>query len=691
MNSNEDTIYILPCLEELKWGKSKFKPGMDKENTQSRPKLCNEISHIKTNVGMNRNMENKCIYKNSYNEEEENLCTWDNSITFLEKNKNCSHIWNNLINFVNQKINGDRTKLSFNFYFSSHHNSLRKNILDFISKNKKIANCSCFLLKRINNEWKIFLIFNGFPDKKQYIKEYFMKFNEDEKEVEITNDKKWQKIKNNLNILPKNKEINLFFIRHGNALHNEPLKLTGGMFNRTVDTNLTPLGILQSRILGRYLVDNNYISFPSGVNINFFVASYLNRSQHTILGLIKELKNNNNLEGGGILDTIRSIRNYFKAPSPNENYIDGEIEKNQGVLIPEIFTKKIFKDEYEKDSNKSLDDLILHLEKADRKIHPNLDHFAQSKTRTAQGYRKRFIPHMPEDIQKRHYDDSYAKEVFYSKLIKLETLFTNMAVHRLYRKSDSNFVKFNENIKKLADSAIEMDNFVKNKPINTLRGGSLTDYSTHYKIDKLLSNLSNIYNHIPLGLESISSTSNEYPVHQSQLDKTWSEWGYGVEPPDDYNNMESISSTSKDKVILEPKKWSEWGYGVEPRYNINLDSKDSDDSDVIDEWDQHNGRYNNFSNLPPYLNSKQSILNELNKICYNTLKEINDNIHCLLYRKNTLAEGIKKKTRKGKKNKKKTKKKTKKKIKKRIKNKTSKKKKRIKRKKKRKKTKKNKN
>ena len=61
--------------------------------------------------------------------------------------------------------------------------------------------------------------------------------------------------------------------------------------------------------------------------------------------------------------------------------------------------------------------------------------------------------------------------------------------------------------------------------------------------------------------------------------------------------------------------------GLWVEQNINLDSKDSDDSDVIDEWDQHNGRYNNFSNLPPYLNSKQSILNELNKICYNSLEK----------------------------------------------------------------------
>ena len=39
---------------------------------------------------------------NSYNEEEK-IYKWDNSITFLEKNKNCSRIWNNLIDFVNQK------------------------------------------------------------------------------------------------------------------------------------------------------------------------------------------------------------------------------------------------------------------------------------------------------------------------------------------------------------------------------------------------------------------------------------------------------------------------------------------------------------------------------------------------------------------------------------------------------------
>ena len=48
----------------------------------------------------------------------------------------------------------------------------------------------------------------------------------------------------------------------------------------------------------------------------------------------------------------------------------------------------------------------------DRKNNPNLEHFAQSKMRTARGYRERFMPHMPENIQK-DIDDSYAKEVFY--------------------------------------------------------------------------------------------------------------------------------------------------------------------------------------------------------------------------------------------------------------------------------------
>merc|ERR1712072_458256 len=56
---------------------------------------------------------------------------------------------------------------------------------------------------------------------------------------------------------PENTRI--FLIRHGNAFHNKPLQLTGSMFNRTVDTNLTPLGIYQARILGEELIKSGYL------------------------------------------------------------------------------------------------------------------------------------------------------------------------------------------------------------------------------------------------------------------------------------------------------------------------------------------------------------------------------------------------------------------------------------------------
>ena len=53
--------------------------------------------------------------------------------------------------------------------------------------------------------------------------------------------------------------------------------------NRNLDTNLTPMGILQARILGKYLVEKNYLKNDDN---NVFCASYLNRAQHTYSGII---------------------------------------------------------------------------------------------------------------------------------------------------------------------------------------------------------------------------------------------------------------------------------------------------------------------------------------------------------------------------------------------------------------------
>ena len=106
-----------------------------------------------------------------------------------------------------------------------------------------------------------------------------------------------------LNNITYNKEnTRIFIIRHGNAFHNKPLKLTGPLINRNVDTNLTPLGIYQARLLGEELKktykDDN----------NIFCASYLNRSQHTALELVKTFYEEDNNEK---YQDLINLENFF--------------------------------------------------------------------------------------------------------------------------------------------------------------------------------------------------------------------------------------------------------------------------------------------------------------------------------------------------------------------------------------------
>lgn len=313
-----DKLYILQCTEEV------IAPGgFDKENIQSRPKLqkcCeNEVCRpdsINTTDSLNRHMEQKCSSPNDY---QNTICSYNNKLEFLGTGEKCSvrYLWLNLLNFINykaEKIENKETIL--NFYIVTHHNRMKKHLFAFLPKHdeengKKIglANCSCILLNKENQTASLKMIFNGFPDKigkYSYITDkYDFKLGFDPF-LESNSD-----VKDMLDHIIKNNNVSIFFIRHGNALHNEPLKLTGLKLNRNVDTNLTPLGILQSRILGKYLIDNQYLYVETKEkNVNYFCASYLNRSQHTVLGLVKSLYTNFSYKGFNYLQLL-SLEHMF--------------------------------------------------------------------------------------------------------------------------------------------------------------------------------------------------------------------------------------------------------------------------------------------------------------------------------------------------------------------------------------------
>ena len=293
---NSDKLYILPCIQE-----KQAPGGMDKENIPGRPSVC-FTDAVDVSKKMNNSLAKMCVGTNMNNN---TLCTYDGALEYIgNKRTSCSSeiVWNYITDFINRRNYDQNPESTKNFFIVSHHNTLKQSILANILKAQKkltkekfhIANCSCFMLEYTDQGWTFSIVFDGFPDKPKY--NYFtgknkILFGPTKLDINIDSGDDWKMMVTWLNFI-QDKKTKIFIIRHGNAFHNKPLKLTGSALNRTIDTNLTPLGIYQARVLGETLMNEGHLQ-PEGVrNINTFCASYMNRAQHTALELIYALNIN---------------------------------------------------------------------------------------------------------------------------------------------------------------------------------------------------------------------------------------------------------------------------------------------------------------------------------------------------------------------------------------------------------------
>ena len=293
---NSDKLYILPCIQE-----KQATGGMDKENIPGRPSSCFQDA-VDVSKKMNNSLAKMCVGTKMNNN---TLCTYDGALEYIgNKRTSCSSeiVWNYITDFINRRNYDQKPESTKNFFIVSHHNTLKQSILANILKAQKkltkekfhIANCSCFMLEYTDQGWTFSIVFDGFPDKPKY--NYFtgknkILFGPTKLDINIDSGDDWKMMVTWLNFI-QDKKTKIFLIRHGNAFHNKPLKLTGPALNRTIDTNLTPLGIYQARVLGETLLTEGHLQ-PEGVrNINTFCASYMNRAQHTALELIYALNIN---------------------------------------------------------------------------------------------------------------------------------------------------------------------------------------------------------------------------------------------------------------------------------------------------------------------------------------------------------------------------------------------------------------
>ena len=333
-----DKLYIMPCLNEMKVFGS-----FDKENSSTRLQTCKigESKGVFVGKKMNKRLSNVCNTTKADVANNNPQCTYERSIEYVpssvKSSRSCTHktFWNDVNHFMAKQMKFHDKPLKF--FMVSHHHRLLKTILKPLlpktPENWKIANCMCFHFKFENGGWKLSIIYDGFPDKLR--SKYFRKkgrwYDKDKDELVLydssrqsgmfykTNNEKWVEFTTTyLSKLPlfRDAACEIFLIRHGNAFHNKPLQLVGSnviskKLNRNLDTNLTPMGILQARLLGQYLVKKNYLKNDDN---NVSCASYLNRAQHTCTQLFFALN--------VLIDTkrnsvLRSVRNNIFVRNPN--------------------------------------------------------------------------------------------------------------------------------------------------------------------------------------------------------------------------------------------------------------------------------------------------------------------------------------------------------------------------------------
>ena len=339
MSINGNTIYVLPCLQELKTSGTLL--GNEKEQQIDKK---NDTSNLfdaywsGNNVTPDSNMTKNGLLTipdcstfgfNLKNIDYLNSRNYKNITTPLTTRFNsgkipecgdfsCSQKWSIYTNFLKDKcIDGKNVAL-----LVTHHNRMRDSTQGlipfkkyFFKKNPYNAYANNFCLKiSIKDGIPIYsLFFKGFPDKGEFENCYDENEQKDAYEIESDNDtnndyvlrgytggknrggffkKKYKYFCNedigtfiDIELITKvitdaniNNNLDIYVIRHGNSLHNKPVEVSSQ--NDRLDSSLTPLGMYQAKELGNY-----FISVLNNANI-ILCCSFLQRTQLTGLLLL---------------------------------------------------------------------------------------------------------------------------------------------------------------------------------------------------------------------------------------------------------------------------------------------------------------------------------------------------------------------------------------------------------------------
>jgi hypothetical protein len=349
MSINENTIYVLPCLQELKEGGrvvgAEYEQQPGKWNGTEVVPLFSGFAYG-SGDGSDKfdeywsgksNNPNNDITKNG-------LLTIPDCSSFGFKSNNyvtstqckdfsCTQKWSIYTKFLKSKC---PTPTANNVaLLVTHHNRMRdlnlmQGLLPFKDNSpyNAYANNICLKISISDNKVSYSLFFEGFPDKGDFEDCISVDVNRIDDGGVVIGGGKYKyfcnkNIENFINTELITKGINdagingikldIYVIRHGNALHNKPVSISdfATTNQNRLDSSLTPLGMYQAKILGDYFMSESVLN-----NANIILCcSFLQRTQLTGLLLLyyAGIELGNNMRDGMINMLNQAIIRYSKA------------------------------------------------------------------------------------------------------------------------------------------------------------------------------------------------------------------------------------------------------------------------------------------------------------------------------------------------------------------------------------------
>lgn len=379
MSINGNTIYVLPCLQELKEGGrvvgAEYEQQPGKWNGKKVIPLFTGFAYG-SGDGSDKfdeywsgksNIPNDDITKNG-------LLTIPDCSSFGFKSNNyltstqckdfsCTQKWSIYTKFLKSKyLNSSANNVAL---LVTHHNRMRDSdlmhgLLPFKDNSpyNAYANNICLKISILNNMVRYSLFFKGFPDKGDFEDcisddktrnntgviiggskyKYFCNIN-------INDFINTELITNGINEANIDGiKIDIYVIRHGNALHNKSVSISdfATTNQNRLDSSLTPLGMYQAKILGDSFMSEGVLN-----NANIILCcSFLQRTQLTGLLLLFHagIELDTKMKDGMINMLDQAIIRYSKA---QENGFDpndflfypplGKKFKQDGKKIKESF------------------------------------------------------------------------------------------------------------------------------------------------------------------------------------------------------------------------------------------------------------------------------------------------------------------------------------------------------------------